>query len=202
MHRACSAIVLWRSAAQAMASGKGDPAMNRILVALDGSEHSDKALDLAADLAAKYGAELVLLHVLSDRPLSDAERHMAEVEFLEDIVTSAEVQGLLDARDDPRLAAERLLAHSAAVTRRFREAVGKQLLDDARGRAAGRGVRSIQTVIADGDPAQAILTRAKELPADMLVLGSRGLGEVKGLLLGSVSHKVAHLAECTCVTVK
>jgi len=175
--------------------------MKRILVALDGSEHGDKALDLAADLAAKYEAELVLLHVLPDRPLSDAERHMAEVEYLDDIVTSAEVQGVMDARGDPRLAAERLLAHSAGVARRFREAMGKRLLHDARSRAAEHGARSVQTVIADGDPAQAILTRAKELPADMLILGSRGLGDAKGLLLGSVSHKVAHLAECTCVTV-
>jgi nucleotide-binding universal stress UspA family protein len=185
-----------------MASMQGDQAMKRILVALDGSEHSDKALDLAADLAAKYDAELVLLHVLPDRPLSDAERHMAEVEYLDDIVTSAEMQGLLDTRGDPRLAADRLLAHSATVARRFREAVGRRLLDEERRRAAERGARSIQTVIADGDPASAILARAKDLPADLLVLGSRGLGEIKGLLLGSVSHKVAHLAPCTCVTVK
>jgi nucleotide-binding universal stress UspA family protein len=34
------------------------------------------------------------------------------------------------------------------------------------------------------------------------VLGSRGLSEPKALFLGSVSHKVANLAECTCVTVK
>ena len=51
--------------------------MERILVALDGSDHSNKAVDLAADLAEKYGARLVLLHVLSNKPLSDAERHMA-----------------------------------------------------------------------------------------------------------------------------
>ena len=43
--------------------------MERILVALDGSEHSDKALDLASDIAGKYGTELVLLHVLSNKPL-------------------------------------------------------------------------------------------------------------------------------------
>jgi nucleotide-binding universal stress UspA family protein len=35
----------------------------------------------------------------------------------------------------------------------------------------------------------------------MIFLGSRGLGDAKGLLMGSVSHKVAHLAECTCVSV-
>jgi hypothetical protein len=44
--------------------------MQRILVALDGSEHSDKALDLASDIAGKYGAELVLLHVMSDKSRS------------------------------------------------------------------------------------------------------------------------------------
>jgi nucleotide-binding universal stress UspA family protein len=55
--------------------------MERIMVALDGSDHSDKALDLASDIAAKSGAELVLLHVISDKPLTDAERHMAEVEY-------------------------------------------------------------------------------------------------------------------------
>ena len=59
--------------------------MERILVALDGSEHSEKALDLASDIAGKYGAELILLHVMSDRPLTDAEREMAEVEYLDDL---------------------------------------------------------------------------------------------------------------------
>jgi len=36
----------------------------------------------------------------------------------------------------------------------------------------------------------------------MIVMGSRGLSDFKGLLLGSISHKVSAQAECTCVTVK
>ena len=68
--------------------------MERIMVALDGSDHSDKALDLASDIAAKSGAELVLLHVISDKPLTDGERHMAEVEYLNEIAASLDATGI------------------------------------------------------------------------------------------------------------
>ncbi len=44
--------------------------------------------------------------------------------------------------------------------------------------------------------------RAWSSKADVIVMGSRGLGHIKGMLMGSVSHKVNHLAECTCITVK
>jgi len=175
--------------------------MERILVALDGSEHSDKALDFASDVAGKYAAELILLHVLSDKPLTDAERHMAEVEYLDDLLSSL---GSADAGagGDPRLRAQRVLQHYADVAHRFRQAVGERLMSRARARAREKGVQQVRTLLEDGDPAGTILRLAKGLNVDMIVLGSRGLGEVKGLLLGSVSHKVAHLAECTCVAVK
>ncbi|WP_256432948.1 universal stress protein [Martelella soudanensis] len=42
----------------------------------------------------------------------------------------------------------------------------------------------------------------RERKVDTVVLGSRGLGDVAGLLLGSVSHKVTHLAPCTCIVVR
>ena len=57
-------------------------------------------------------------------------------------------------------------------------------------------------VVEEGDPVERILEAQKREQADLIVLGSRGLGNMKGLLLGSVSHKVAHLAECACLTVK
>ncbi len=176
--------------------------MQRILVAVDGSEHSEKALDLASDIAAKYGAELVLLHVLSDKPLSEAERHMAEVEYLDEIVAGLDTGPVLEARGDPRVVAQRVLQHYGDVARRFREAMANRLMNQARSRAREKGVRAIQTLLEDGDPANTILRLAKGLHVDMIFIGSRGLGDAKGLLLGSVSHKVAHLAECTCVAVK
>ena len=176
--------------------------MERILVALDGSEHSDKALDLASDIAGKYGAELVLMHVLADKALTEAERQMAEVEYLDEVVSGVDLAALSQSRDDPRLAAQRLLQQYGGVARRFREALGSRLMSQAKARARDKGVRNVQTVLEDGDPASAVLRLAKGLHVDMVVMGSRGLGDARGLLLGSVSHKVTHLAECTCVSVK
>jgi nucleotide-binding universal stress UspA family protein len=174
--------------------------MERILVALDGSEHSDKALDLASDIAGKYGAELVFLHVMSDKPLTDAERYLAETEYLDDLLASLDAPSTNGG--DPRPRAQRVLQHYGAVARQFREAIGDRLMSRARARAQEKGVRQVRTLLEDGDPASTILRLAKGLQADMIVLGSRGLGDAKGLLMGSVSHKVAHLAECTCVSVK
>jgi nucleotide-binding universal stress UspA family protein len=54
--------------------------------------------------------------------------------------------------------------------------------------------------VAEGSPVERILLAAED--ADMIFLGSRGLSGAKGLLMGSVSHKVANLADRTCVTVK
>jgi nucleotide-binding universal stress UspA family protein len=134
--------------------------MERIMVALDGSDHSDKALDLAGDIAAKSGAELVLLHVISDKPLTDAERHMAEVEYLDEITASLDPTGI-DMGGDPQIRAQRMLQHYADVARRFREGMVQRLMSRARTRARERGVRSVQTVLEDGDPASTILRLAK-----------------------------------------
>ena len=69
-------------------------------------------------------------------------------------------------------------------------------------RAESTGVKDITTQILDGAPADMIIAAAENENADLIVMGSRGLGNFAGLLLGSVSHKVSHLSKCTCVTVK
>jgi nucleotide-binding universal stress UspA family protein len=173
--------------------------MQRILMALDGSEHSDKALDLASDIAAKYGAELVLLHVMSDKPLTDGERYLAETEYLDDLLASLQAPVM---EGDSRQRAERVLRYYSEVARRYRQAIADRLMSRARDRARQKGVQMMQTVLEDGNPADTILRVAKRLQVDMVFLGSRGLSDAKGMLMGSVSHKVAHLAECTCVSVK
>ncbi len=65
-----------------------------------------------------------------------------------------------------------------------------------------KGIKSYQSNILYGDPAQEIIAFARKNSVDTIIMGSHGAGRVETFLLGSVSNKVCHLAECTCVTVK
>jgi len=51
----------------------------------------------------------------------------------------------------------------------------------------------------EGDPAGEIVKFCREKGIDLIIMGNRGMGDLKGLLLGSVSHKVVQVAECPCL---
>ncbi len=176
--------------------------IKRVLVALDGSDHAAAALDLASELASRFAAELIAVHVVADRPLSAAERKLAAIEFHTEVARNFDPASLMEARDDLRPMSDRLAAQALETGQRFRFALGERLLSDAADRARGQAVPSVRTVVREGDPASAILAVAKEADADLIVMGRRGLGDLAGLLLGSVSQKVTHLAECACLTVR
>jgi nucleotide-binding universal stress UspA family protein len=72
-------------------------------------------------------------------------------------------------------------------------------LEDAKALLAERGVDA-ETVEAQGDPGHVILDNAKD--ADLIVVGSRGLNPFQRLLLGSVSSKVVHRADCDVLVVR
>ena len=172
-----------------------------ILVATDGSDHANKALDLASDIAAKYGARMILLHVLMRdasiceiRKLIDVNELPAEMQ--------AEIERLEAIPDGTASISGAYADIPIAVSGNILDAVGSRITDAARKDATGKGVGEISTVLAVGDPARRILQTAENEDADMIIMGSRGFGDLRGLLLGSVSHKVSHLSKCTCVTVK
>ncbi len=173
-----------------------------ILVATDGSDHAKKTLGLANDLAAKYDAKLVLVHVLMANARSETLAGLAS-------------RRALGKRLWERLNSYELEVHEAMAganagggfvtipaPREVLEGVGRHILARVEAQAAKAGVKKISTVLAGGDAADAILDTAGTEKADMIVLGSRGLSDIKGLFLGSVSHKVAARSEGTCVTVK
>jgi nucleotide-binding universal stress UspA family protein len=74
------------------------------------------------------------------------------------------------------------------------------VLDRAGGRARSEGVE-ITTHSPKGDPADAILAIAKEIDADLIVLGSRGMQGARRVL-GSVPNKVSHRAPCDVLIVQ
>ncbi len=77
---------------------------------------------------------------------------------------------------------------------------GYQILNDAV-RTVPKEIQT-ETAVIPGHPATVILEEAEKRNIDLIVLGSRGLGAVKGLLLGSVSAAVIQKAPCPVLTTK
>ncbi|PWW08621.1 nucleotide-binding universal stress UspA family protein [Paenibacillus cellulosilyticus] len=77
----------------------------------------------------------------------------------------------------------------------------KQVLDAAVSKLKAAGVL-FQAIHQTGDPATIICDTAADNLADLIVMGSRGLGLVKEMLLGSVSHAVAQHAPCPVLLLK
>ncbi|TLY05338.1 MAG: universal stress protein, partial [Thaumarchaeota archaeon] len=60
----------------------------------------------------------------------------------------------------------------------------------------------LETVIAEGDAASSIAGYAHKEDFDLIIIGGRGLGRFKEMVLGSVSNKVLHHAKCSVLMVK
>lgn len=169
-----------------------------ILCPIDGSDHANKALTLAVDLAKKYDARLHLLHVLLRNVEEPALKRFAEIEGLTKTVAS-EIDRLMGV--DSRVEIVRLRDLQTVATGVLVD-IAEHIVGAAKLEAENNGVREVSVSVQDGDPAKRILEYARQEHADCIVIGSRGLSDVKALLLGSVSQKVAHLSDCTCITVK
>lgn len=137
----------------------------RILLAVDGSEHALHATRKAAELA----------------------RLMKPVEFR--IVVAYDPIPLYLGEPNMQL----------VITNRKGEA--EEILSAAV-KEVGTVPCEIHTEILEGDPASAILEVAKVRNSDVIVMGSRGLGRLAGLLLGSTSQKVVSHAPCPVLIVR
>jgi nucleotide-binding universal stress UspA family protein len=151
--------------------------MDRILVASDASAASNRALKLACRFAVQSDAELLIVHVIRDMQIPFEIKEIPELEF-----------NRIEVFNDEREVVMRKIA--------------EKILRTARETAEKAGVRNVETAIGTGDPAAGILGFAKRRKADMVVVGTRGLGKLKGSVLGSVSRKIADNAETTCLIVR
>lgn len=147
--------------------------LGKILFATDGSASSRKALEFAVEMSSRYKAQLYVLHVISSMEIP--------AEILKYV--SAE-----DIEDSP-----------ASV---YLEKVGLKIIHQSEKECKATGCENVHTVVLRGDPADTIIEFAKDKVVDVIILGSRGFRGIKDKLLGSVSRKVSHAADCTCILVK
>jgi nucleotide-binding universal stress UspA family protein len=145
-----------------------------ILVGVDGSKPSSAAVDIAAEIARRYDATLILLHALSVSSTSKALEELAEYQRVENL----------------RLTLDEAL-----------KMFGQSILASAEKAARDKGVENVETMAEIGDPASTIAAVAKAREADLIVVGRRGLGDIAGLMMGSVSHKLIQLADRPCLTI-
>ncbi|HET9723271.1 MAG TPA: universal stress protein [Actinomycetota bacterium] len=135
---------------------------DRILLAIDGSEHSAKAVPVAGDLARRYLGEVLVLHVREHEVTWGADI---------DVETADEARELVDG-------------------------VVRELKNE------GTNVRGELVRVPLGQTPRAILDIAHDEGVGLIVMGTRGLSDWGRLLMGSVAHKVVHLAEVPVLVVR
>lgn len=172
----------------------------KLLCPIDGSNHAHKALDLAIDIAKKYDASLIILHVPHRSENIEALQQFSEIEGLTKHV-NIELDRLRSMDFRVGVATESALQESGISPRLLIE-VGQHIVDEAKDHAERKGLKNVDVRLEGGNPADRILECIGEEKIDCVIMGSRGLTDLKGLYLGSVSHKVANHAPCTCITVK
>ena len=146
--------------------------INKLLVALDGSNHSLKALDFASVIAASLKARVIILNVVKTRELPEGLREYAELEH----IVGANIEVL--------------------------KKLAGNLVANAKRRAKEKGVDDIVGEVEEGPVARTIIARAQHHDVDMIVVGSRGFGNIEATLRGGVSHRVELLAKCPVLTVR
>ena len=137
----------------------------RILLAVDGSEHAIRAAKVAAEMA----------HCMKSVEL----RIVVAYEPIPSFLGEPNLQLAINAR----------LNEAQGILKKAVELVGNSHID-------------VHTELIESDAAEAIIEVAKTRNSDVIIMGSRGLGRLAGLLLGSTSQKVVSHAPCPVLIVR
>jgi len=152
----------------------------KILVPLDGSEHSLRAFEIAVQMAKKFDGKITLIHVYSVgvRPVVMHEPTTLTPSWVP-VMAPAEFSKVVDAS----------------------RKAGANILADSKKRAEAEGIQ-VERLLKEGHTVQEILKTAKEGAFDLIVMGARGVSKIREILLGSVSDGVIRNAPCPVLVTK
>lgn len=139
---------------------------SRILVPVDGSDNSYRALDAALLLSERLGAKATAIHVMEELPVS----YIVSEKLLREIVDAYKRENQLTLSKCSEIATKKGL--------------------------------TIKTKLLQGDPSSTILDFCEKEKYDIIIMGSRGMGKFKEIVLGSVSSKVLHHSSCPVLIIR
>jgi nucleotide-binding universal stress UspA family protein len=149
-------------------------AVNRVLVPLDGSKHSDETVQFLLRMPLPPRVEVLVMVVLQSFAAAFVKAYT------------------LDLERDREIVAELQEAEEEAARRVLTEAEGQ----------LRKGRYGVSTIIARGDPSPEILREAAQRDVDLIALGAKGLSGVRGFLLGSVAQRVSRYAKSSVLIVR
>lgn len=139
--------------------------IKKVLIALDYNPTAQKVAETGFSLAKNIGAEIILLHVISD-PV-----YYSSTEY-------SPIMGFIGYMDKGTLQ----LDSTDALKK-----VSQEFLDKSKHHL---GDKNIQTLVTEGDFAESILKTAKDLHADIIVMGTHSRKWLENIVMGSVTEKV------------
>jgi nucleotide-binding universal stress UspA family protein len=141
--------------------------IKKVLIATDGSEHATKAVEFGSDIAARYDAEVILVHVLLRHELPDDMKRM--------VGADRPAAAPLPSAAAPGVELANILNIGGSLTPLPDHAlamIGEHILDRAESVARDHGVETVTKRVEDGKPVDRILAVAKETGADLIVSGA------------------------------
>ena len=150
----------------------------KILVPVDGSEHSLKALEEASQIAKMSSGKITLINVYSVQlimmPEPSASGYTGTPVF-----TGADFSRITEAAQKS----------------------GNRILQDGEQRISATGVQ-VEKMLVEGHTVQEIVRAANDGNFDLIVIGARGISHIREMLLGSVTDGVIHHAHCAVLVIK
>jgi nucleotide-binding universal stress UspA family protein len=149
----------------------------KIMVCLDGSKHSEKALSQAVEIAKTFDSKIFLVHVIEPTVVlstmqSPADPYWGSISapLIESSLNKEQKEG------------NKILTKNSHILER----------EDI----------SFEIVLILGNPSEEILNFSREKKMDFIVVGSLGKGRLSRVLLGSVSTSISQRAHCTVIIVR